>query len=181
MNNNFGLEEWMNLIDWHVQMRPAMTARDVYKLIFQGIRGAEHIMPSPEIFTAVLRQELDSLQPSYDEPICELIRPNNELSRINLRAYFSRSQDINWLVDVCLRTGRRRWGSQQDLFEIWQAFQFSVRWGYFPTITEEDVNSLDAWIKKYDFPAAHHSSIYEVNYRPAYRLVANELLRGKYS
>jgi hypothetical protein len=38
------------LIGWHDQMRPAMTEQDVYKLIFQSIRGTEHIMPYTEIF-----------------------------------------------------------------------------------------------------------------------------------
>ena len=132
MNDNLGLEEWMQLIDWHVQMRPAMAARDVYKLIFQGIRGAEHIMPTPEIFTNQLQEELTTLQPELNEPIYELIRPDNGLSRINLRAFIAKSQDINWLVDVCLRTGECVWGTERDLAEVWQAFLFSVRWGFFP-------------------------------------------------
>ena len=178
MNVNFGLEELIQMVDWHVQLRPAMTARDVYKLFFQGIRGAEHIMLSPEIFAAWLQDELATLQPDPNEPLCELIRPDHKLSRINLRAYIAKSQDICWLVDVCLRTGERKWGTRQDLVEVWQTFLYAVHSGSFPTIAEDEASTFNAWLEKHDYPVVHHSDIYEKIYTPAYRLVANEYLGG---
>ncbi len=39
---------WMDLIASHILRYPAMTARDVYKLLYQGILGPEHSMPSAE-------------------------------------------------------------------------------------------------------------------------------------
>lgn len=176
MNANFGYDEWMQLVDWHVQQRPVMAARDVYKLLFQGIRGAEHIMPTPEIFETRLREELRALQPELNEPLTEMIRPDRQLSRVNLRAYLATSQDINWLVDVCLRTGERKWGTRQDLVEVWQTFLYAVHSGSFPTIAEDEARSLNAWIEEHSYPAAHHSQIYEKLYEPAYRLVAMEYL-----
>jgi hypothetical protein len=178
MNVNFGLEELIQMVDWHIQLRPAMTAQDVYKLLLQGIRGAEHIMPSPEIFTIQLREELATLKSELNEPLCELIRPDHELSRINLRAYIAKSQDICWLVDVCLRTGKRKWGTRQDLIEAWQTFLYAVHSGSFPTIAEDEASTFNEWVEKHRYPAAHHSDIYKKIYTPAYRLVANEYLGG---
>jgi hypothetical protein len=177
MNVNFGLEELMQMVGWHVESRPEMTAQDVYKLLFQGVCGAEHIMPAPEIFAARLQDELATLQPDSTEPLCEWIRPDHELSRINLRAYIAKSQDTCWLVEACLRTGELRWGTRQDLVEIWQTFLYAVQSGYFPRIDEDKANSFNAWVVKSDYPAVHHSSIYEKMYLPAYRLVATEYLR----
>ncbi len=88
-----------------------MAARDVYKLLFQGIRGAEHIMPTPEIFETRLREELRALQPELNEPLTEMIRPDRQLSRVNLRAYLATSQDINWLVEVCSENRRAKVGN----------------------------------------------------------------------
>jgi len=178
MNANFGHDEWMQLVDWHVQQRPVMAARDVYKLLFQSIRGAEHIMPTPEIFETRLREELRALQPELNEPLTEMIRPDRQLSRVNLRAYLATSQDINWLVDVCLRTGERKWGTRQDLVEVWQTFLYAVHSGSFPTIAEDEASTFNAWLEKHDYPVVHHSDIYEKIYTPAYRLVANEYLGG---
>jgi hypothetical protein len=178
MNFNFGLEELMQMVEWHIQLRPAMTARDVYKLLFQGLRGSEHAMPTPDIFTAQLQAELALLQPDLNEALCESIRPDHELSRINLRAYIAKSQDICWLVDVCLRTGARKWGTRQDLVEVWQTFLYAVRSGCFPSVNEDEASAFNAWIEKQDYPPIHHSSIYEKLYTPAYRLVASEYLRG---
>ena len=167
----------MQMVGWHVQLRPDMTARDVYKLLFQGIRGAEHIMPIPDIFTARLQDELATLQPDITEPLCEWIRPDHGLSRINLRAYIAKSQDICWLVEACLRTGERSWGTRQDLVEVWQTFLYAVHSGSFPSIDQDDASAFNAWIEKQDYPAVHHSSIYEKLYSPAYRLVATEYLK----
>jgi len=176
MNANFGHDEWMQLVGWHVKQRPVMAARDVYKLLFQGIRGAEHIMPTPEIFATRLQEELRALQPELNEPLTEMIRPDGQLSRVNLRAYLATSQDNNWLVEICLKTGERQWGTTQELIAVWQAFLHSIRSGHFPTIAESDASFLNAWIEEHSYPAAHHSQIYEKLYEPAYRLVAMEYL-----
>lgn len=44
------------LIKEHLARRPAMEPRDVYKLLYQGTRGPEHIIASPKAFTE--RKEL---------------------------------------------------------------------------------------------------------------------------
>jgi hypothetical protein len=176
MSVNFGLEELMQMVDWHFQLRPAMTAQDVYKLLFQSLRGSEHAIPSDEIFVARLQTELSTLEPDLNEPQCEWIRPDHELSRVNLRTYIAKSQDICWLADVCLRTGKRKWGTRQDLVEVWQTFLFAVRSGCFPNIVENEASSFNSWLEENDFPAVHHSDVYEKIYRPAYRLVASDYL-----
>jgi hypothetical protein len=135
-------------------------------------------MPSAEIFATRLCEEFATLQPELNEPLCELIRPDKELSRINLRVYKAKSQDICWLVEVCLRTGQKSWGTQQNLVEVWQTFLYAVRSGSFPTIAEDEASTFNTWLEEHDYPTVHHSAVYEKIYRPAYRLVANEFLGG---
>lgn len=174
MEVDFGLEELMQLVARHIQQRPAMRAQDVYKLLYQGIRGAEHNLPSPELFTIRLQAELASLSPDPAEPLCESIRPDNALRRINLRAYLVGCHDRNWLVEACLKTAKLKGGSQQDLIEVWQTFIYSVDAGHFPTISKDQACAFTIWLETHNFPSIHHSTIYQNTYRPAYRLVASQ-------
>ena len=41
---------WPALINAHLNRYPAMTVQDVYKLVYQGVMGPEHSIPSAEIF-----------------------------------------------------------------------------------------------------------------------------------
>jgi len=159
------------LIKQHLMRYPAMTARDVYKLLYQGILGPEHIMPSADIFTARLKDELAGLQPDPDEPLLETIRPDGELRRIYLRPWLTTSQNISRLVEACLETGKCRWGTRQELRQLWYWFLDQVKEGQFPTITFSEARTLDNWLREDNFPAAHHSTTYVLSYKPAYRLL----------
>ena len=176
MKVDFGLEELMQLVARHIEQRPAMHVQDVYKLLYQAIRGAEHNLPSPDLFTTRLQEELASLSPDPSEPLCESIRPDNALQRINLRAYLADSHDPDWLVEACLKTAKLKWGSQQDLIEVWQTFIYSVDAGYFPTISKDQACAFSIWLETHNFPSVHHSTIYQNTYRPDYRLVASQYL-----
>ncbi len=39
------------LLKQHLDWYPQMELRDVYKLLYQGVMGAEHLISSPEEFT----------------------------------------------------------------------------------------------------------------------------------
>jgi hypothetical protein len=162
---------WMELIQNHLCCYPAMTVRDIYKLLYQGVLGPEHIMPSADIFTARLKDELAGLQPDPSELLLEPIRPDGALQRISLRAWLANGQELSWLVQACLETGQRAWGTKAELGCIWRWFLDQVEEGQFPSIEIREAKALDNWLQEDDFPAAHHSTAYVTAYRPAYRLV----------
>ena len=176
MEENNSLDQWIELISRHIQLRPAMTARDVYKLLYQGILGPEHIMPSAEIFTARLREEIQSLQADPDEPLLEPIRPDSRLNRLNLRPWLSQDKNLEWLVKACLETGKLRWETQQEFRQVWYRFADLIQDGFFPGLSLAETQALQVWLEENNFPAAHHSKDYLSIYRPAYRLVAFDLL-----
>jgi hypothetical protein len=92
---------WMQLIQQHLRRYPAMTARDIYKLLYQGVLGPEHNMPSAEIFTARLKDELAGLEPDPAEPLLESIRPDGALQRIHLRPWLAKGpggRRQNWVA-----------------------------------------------------------------------------------
>jgi len=107
------------LIEEHLARRPATTLRDIYKLLYQGVRGPEHIITSPQAFTERLQAEWESAEPADDDPLLESIRPDGALLRLNLRPFKAAGGDLKALTTACLKTGQRAWGTPAELQQTW--------------------------------------------------------------
>jgi hypothetical protein len=164
------------LIGGHVERRPAMEPRDVYKLLYQGILGLEHLVASPEDFATRLRAEHKAVSPDDAELLWEAIRPDRTLGRLNLRPFKAQRGDVELLTAACLRTAGRVWGTPDELRAAWATFADLCRAGQWPAFSLPKVLAFSAWIEDRGYPAAHHSPRYRETYRPAYRLVGRELL-----
>lgn len=169
--NSNDLEGWLALIEEHLRRYPTMRARDVYKLLYQGILGPEHLIPSAETFSTRLVDELASLQPDPNQPLLESIRPDGALNRIHLRPWLSTGRNISWLVEACLETGKLSWGTSQELSQLWHEFTERAKSGQFPAISGTQVRDLSDLLEEQNFPPVHHSTTYTSMYKPAYRLI----------
>ncbi len=166
--------ELTRLIADHLARHPALQLRDVYKLLYQGILGPEHLVSSPERFAAFLEKEYGPLEPPLKaqetEPLWEPVRPDGRLGRINLRPFKARGGDLAGLVRACLATARERWGTPEELRSTWALFVQQCRegrWGHFP---DAEVEEFTAWLEEEKYPVVHHSGEYREAERPAYRL-----------
>jgi len=171
-------QNWPELIEDQMARHPSMDARDVYKLLYQGVMGPEHLIASAEGFTACLQEEYDLLPAGGVEPLWEAIRPDGRLGRVNLRPYKAQGRDLSWLVGACLETARRPWGTVEELRVVWAWFSEAChggRWGQFPA---SEVRTFTVWLEEHGYPAVHHSAGYMEAERPAYRLLAGDLLSG---
>jgi hypothetical protein len=164
------------LINEHLSRRPGMQPRDVYKLLYQSVRGPEHIIASPQAFTQWLREEWEGLDLTYPDPLYESIRPDGSLLRLNLRPYKAAGGGLEDLAEACLETGRRAWGTQGDLEIAWRDLLAGWRKQPRPGMSLEDYEAFTYWLESQGFPAVHHSEPYRSLYHPAYRLVAAHLL-----
>jgi hypothetical protein len=79
------------LIKEHLARKPGMEPCDLYKLIYQGVRGSEHLISSPEAFTERLVKEWRELDFADGDPLWESIRPDGNLLRLNLRPFKARA------------------------------------------------------------------------------------------
>lgn len=172
MSEPVDLQGWEVLIAQHLRQYPAMTVQDVYKLIYQGVLGPEHLMPSAEAFTAALQAELVGLRAGRRETLLEPVRPDGVLSRVHLRAWLSLGRPLAELAAECLAAGRRAWGTPADLRQVWAYFAALARQERFPTLSPAQVAALQARLEADGFPALHHSKVYAERYQPAYRLAA---------
>lgn len=162
--------DWLAVIDAHVIRRPELEPRDVYKLLYQGLLGPEHLIASPPDFEARLRGEIESIAADEDEPLWESIRPDGMLGRLNLRSYKARGGDICALNAACLQAVTQAWGTREMLRAVWNDFAADCRSGRWP-LSRLEAQHLSAWLEEHDFPAVHHTVVYRQRYAPAYRLV----------
>ena len=148
-----------------------MELRDLYKLLYQGVRGPEHILSSADIFRQRLREEWEALEPASHDPLYEAIRPDGRLLRLNLRPYQAAGGLLEQLTTACLAAGDEKWGTQADLRQAWDEVLRVCRLGAWQGFSWEACQAFTLWLQAHDFPPVHHSEAYRQLYRPAYRLV----------
>jgi hypothetical protein len=168
-------DPFISLLSDHLARRPGMQPRDVYKLLYQGVRGPEHIIASETSFREWLTQEWEALDSLGEDPLTESIRPDGGLLRLNLRPYKAAHGNLDQLAAACLETARRTWGTQDDLIEVWGHFLESCRAGFWPGLDPREVETLNSLLQDNNFPPIHHSEHYRELYHPAYRLVDAEI------
>jgi hypothetical protein len=170
------VESFTELVRQHLTWYPLMEARDIYKLLYQGVMGSEHLISSAEEFIQYLRSEFDPLEASPIERIIEPVRPDGSLSRINLRAYKSHQLQLDLLIPALLETAQTLSGTFFDLWDVWMSVVQACEQGCLPNIEPDQVHLFTLWLEEHGFPAAHHSKVYTEAYQPAYRLIANEFI-----
>lgn len=165
-----------HLIAEHVARHPVMEPCDVYKLLYQGVLGLEHLVASPKDFAARLRTEYEIAPPCAAEPLWEPVRPDGALVRLNLRPFKAGRGDVEQLITACLQTAQQAWGTPEELRAAWATFVELGRVGTWETFPLLEVLALSAWIEEHGYPAIHHSARYREANEPAYRVICSEFL-----
>jgi hypothetical protein len=164
------------LIELHLSWYPLMELRDVYKLIYQMVMGAEHLMPSREEYTKYLAAEFEPLQPDPTERLLEPVRPDGALYRLNLRPYKARRLGLDKLISYLLETAHVITGTKPELLAAWDEFTQLCLQGQIQQFDGVTIEQFNQWLERIEYPALHHSETYGREYRPAYRLIAAEFL-----
>jgi hypothetical protein len=162
----------LEIILKHLNWYPMMQPRDVYKLVFQGVMGSEHLISSPEGFIKYLDEEFEPLLPEPKGRLFEPIRPDQTLLRINLRPYKALQLGTGILIPPLLETARAFLGDPSQLQVVWMGFVHSCEQGQITHFDIAEIHQLTAWLEGLNFPAIHHSEIYNQEYQPAYRLIS---------
>ncbi len=147
-----------------------MQVQDVYKLIYQGTLGPEHMVATRQEFTRSLEAEFSDIEPGPGH-LLEPIRADQVLYRLNLRPYKLLQQGISALVGPLLMTSKHYVGDKTRLMESWADFIEICSQEKLDMFTTDTVEQFNHWLEKEDYPAVHHSEAYRQAYRPAYRLI----------
>lgn len=171
-------EGLFNLLQQHLSWYPLMEPRDIYKLLYQGVMGSEHLVNSPEEFTRRLRFEFEPLLADPNQRMLELLRPDQSLFRLNLRAYKTRQVGVDLLTPALLETSQLIAGSKTELLLVWAEFEQLCEQGHFGNFKIYNIHQFHKWLAQMDFPAVHHSNIYRREYQPSYRLISAKFIPG---
>ena len=168
----------LGLVQLHLGWYPLMEPRDVYKLLYQGIMGAEHLLNSAVEFTRQLASEFERVRADRLERLLEPVRPDHTLWRLNLRSYKSRHLQVDALYTLLLEASRVPVGDQLELRAAWKEFVASCEHNHLQGFKPSEIHSFTAWLEKSGYPAVHHSQVYRQQYQPAYRLITDPFIQA---
>jgi hypothetical protein len=164
-----------------LRRRPLSGIPDLYKLVYQGVSGPAHAVPSREEAAAWLRREVTGLGAlSPRERMIEPLPPDGSFVRVNLRPWIQSGRDPRELLDLFLssasaaRTDEDR--RRTEMRSIGGCLVRAAARGELPFRQAE----LARWWAEREaegFPAVHHGGAYETAYHPAYRVILRRLLR----
>lgn len=164
------------LLGAHLQRYPQMQLADVYKLLHQAAMGPEHAVSDPAQALERLRAEAAALAPGPADPRIDPISPDGRLVRVHLRAYVAGGGAIEKLAEAFVQTAASVTPAQDKLAKFCGCLGDFAATGAIP-FAREEVERFFGDLAARGYPVLHHSTVYREAYRPAYRVVAVELLQ----
>jgi hypothetical protein len=163
------------LLAHHFGRYPRMELVDVYKLLHQAAMGPGHAIDDLKSVRDKLEAEVAQLGEGPDDPIADPISPDGKLARVHLRPYLAAGHSASLLVDAFVQTGRSYPAAPDRLEKFCACLGDLAAAGGIPFPRDEAEGYIRA-VAGRAFPVMHHSDAYRAAYRPAYRLVALDLL-----
>jgi hypothetical protein len=157
-----------DLVIMHKAARPAMRARDAYKLLFQGVFGVGHIM-GPGAWDYLQKEAAGvDVNDQPGDPLMENVSLDGSVIRVNLRPYIRESYPLNHLMEA-MRNSEIT-GDPAHFVEIWDAYAELV-WSGQLNFEHDEVDDINRGLDKNAPQPLHHTPQYREAYRPAYRVV----------
>ena len=163
------------MIKAHLLRYPQMQMADLYKLLHQAALGSEHAVRDEQAARDWLERELAEMGDGPDDPLMDPLPPDGQILRVHLRPYLRAGKNPETLLRAFIQTANEWRGSPEKLKEYGAAAARLAQAGT-GSIRQEEIEAFFAKMEEQDFPAVHHSEIYERLYRPAYRVVAKRFL-----
>jgi len=164
------------LLSAHLGRYPALQLEDIYKLLHQAALGPGHAMDNPVAARKRLDEELAALGEGPGELLQDVISPDGRLARIHLRPYLAAGGDAVALHRAFVETASSYPASPDRLAKFCGCLGDLAAAGGIP-FARADVLAYFEEIARAGYPPVHHSETFRNAYRPAYRVVAVDLLR----
>ena len=165
------------LLSAHLTRYPAMQLDDIYKLMHQAALGPGHAVDNPAAARKRLDQEWVALGEAPAEPLQDIISPDGRLGRVHLRSYLAAGGNPDALHRAFVETANSYPASPDKLAKFCGCLGDLAAAGGIP-FAREDVLAYFEKIARDAYPPVHHSEAFRTAYRPAYRVVAVDLLQS---
>lgn len=164
------------LLSAHLARYPAMQLDDIYKLLHQAALGPGHAVENPAAARKRLAEEIAALGEAPGELLQDVISPDGRLARVHLRPYLAAGGDPDTLHRAFVATANSYPASPDKLAKFCACLGDLAAAGGIAFTREATLAYFDD-IARGGYPAIHHSEAYRNAYRPAYRVVALDLLQ----
>jgi hypothetical protein len=168
-------KNFLRILMDHSHRYPRWTIEDLYKLVYQAAKGSEHAVQDVEGAREWLKNEMDGLTPGIAEPMIDMISPDNQIARIHLRPFLASGHDSHILLEAFMQTARGFKGSTDTLILYGQYIgQLAANEEF--SFTSNEIVKFFRSMEEHSYPAIHHSSAFNAEYSPAYRVIAIKYL-----
>jgi hypothetical protein len=137
--------------------------------------GSEHALGDEARVRNWLVSELAELSPGPGEPLLDPISPDEQVLRIHLRPFVRLNLDEETLLRSFMLTAEKVTPSAELLLEYAKVAKELAEDGALQFGADE-ISVYIEDLASSGFPAVHHSRRYELEYLPAYRVVARDAL-----
>lgn len=161
------------IITRHFQRYPKMQIQDVYKLLYQGAMGIEHLLQNPPDVLARLHQELATVAPDSLSELAEPISP--EIVRLHLAPFKAHGGDPAQLIHCMFQSARNFTPAPARLEAGWEILIDLAGKKMIPPGVAELKNFYEIQ-QQTGLPAVHHSALFRENYQPAYRIILKKYI-----
>jgi len=166
------MKTFREVLDWHLERYPLLQAADIYKLVHQSVFGPGHIIEDESQARQSLERELADLRKrccmQAADPV-EPLDPDNRLVRVNLETLRDVDDAADRLLPVLLASAS---GVRGGAEEMEKRLEQAVAWCCDNLPEQADPLSDLSEENRDGFPPRHHSEVYNLAYRPAYRVVS---------
>ena len=153
--------------------RPQMRPRDVFKLCYQGARGAEHLLSDLAAARRYFDTEWNAVPADGNVALVEPI--SDDFCRINLGAWKATGLSAAWLFDLFVETASTP--TKTDTLDALLAEADAAMPSLPANFDGGEWKNALAEYRAAGTPPIHHSEEYRAVYRPAYRVVSRKLAR----
>lgn len=164
---------WTTLTADHLRRYPIMEVADAYKLLFHATLGAEHMAPTVASATEWLERELATMGEGPDEPLQDPLGLDGRFSRVHLRPFQAAGGEVEQLARSFVEAAAATPDTAALRCALAAVAEAAAAGGLSWGATE--VAEYFAAREREQFPAVHHSEAFRAAYRPAYRVVVNQL------
>lgn len=151
---------------------PALEPQDLLKALHQSVFGCGHFVTDEAVGLARLQAELETA--ADVGPDTE--RLDGAFCRVHLQMLAKSGLAAETLFRLFVLSAEERTGDAAVLEEKLTVLLLLAEEGRLPFSADAAAKAITAW-RAAGFPACHHSETFRTVYRPAYRVIRNDLMR----
>lgn len=160
----------------HYRAYPRMEIADLFKYVFQSVKGCEHMVPSEAAAMEGVRREYAACEHGALPTAFPAVDPlDGGFSRVHLTCP-EVGISPETLGKLFCRSARVSGGDDAALTQRLAVARDMILAGELPFLPSE-FDSLQAQWQAAGYPAVRHSEAFRAAYRPAYRVIANGYAR----